>query len=72
MNVSIQILYKSAASGSKILQSASFPTKGRQPEQVVLDWWKQIRREMLVDQLLKVTCNGEDVTQIIKDMNIKK
>lgn len=69
MNVTIQIFYRSAASGSGILQRASFPLKGRQPQQVAFDWWQQIQREMHVASLEKVLCNGEDITEIIKDMD---
>ena len=71
MTATIQIIYRSAASGSKILQGASFPLRGRQPQEVAFDWWKQIKREMPVDSLVQCLCNGEDITEIVKEMDKK-
>jgi hypothetical protein len=70
--VTIQIIYRSALSGCKILQGGSFPLKGRKVEKVAFDWWKQIQREMNVDRLEQVLCDGEDITQLVKNMDIKK
>jgi hypothetical protein len=71
MNVTIQIIYRSAASGSKILQRCSFPLKGKQPWEVALDWWTKIQREMHVDRLEQVMCDGQDITENIRAMHKK-
>lgn len=70
--VTIQILYRSAVSGSLILQRASFPLKGRKPHEVVLDWLEEIHREMFVGTLEQIICNGEDITGMIKEMDTSK
>jgi hypothetical protein len=70
MTVSIQFFY--IGNGTRVMQKASFPLKGRQPEEVAFAWWKQIKREMYVDELEKVICNGEDITQIVKDKDTKE
>lgn len=69
MTVTIQIIYRSAASGSKILQRGSFPLKWRHPQEVAFDWLQQIKREMHFDNLEQLLCNGEDITEIIKEMD---
>jgi hypothetical protein len=71
ITATIQIIYKSAISGSKILQRGSFPLKGNQPWEVAFDWWTKIQREMHVDSLEHVLCDGHDITQQIEDMDIK-
>jgi hypothetical protein len=70
MNIVIRIDYK--ASGNKAYQGGSFPLRGRKPEQVALDWWKQIKREMSYRaELEKVTANGEDITELVQDLEDK-
>jgi hypothetical protein len=71
ITATIKIIYRSAVSGSKILQGGSFLLKGRKPEKVAFDWWTQIQREMNVDRLEQVLCDGEDITQLVKNMDIK-
>lgn len=71
MTVAIKIIYKSAVSGCKILQGASFQLKGRQLMEVALNWFREIQREMNVGSLEQVLCNGEDITEIIKEMDKK-
>ena len=42
---------------------------GRKLEKVVFDFWKQIKREMPYDaDLSKLLIDGEDKTEIIKEM----
>jgi hypothetical protein len=66
MNVSIRIDYKS---DSKISQSASLVLKGRRAEQVALQWWKELKREMSYRAELEVvTADGKDITQLVKDL----
>jgi hypothetical protein len=69
MYVTLQIIYKSAVSGSNILQRGSFPLKGRKPEKIAIEWFREIEREMHVDCIEQVLCNGEDITPIVKDMD---
>lgn len=67
MNVVIEIHYKS---GSRTTQSGSFPLRGRKPEQVALDFWKQIKKEMSYSaELEKVIANGDqDITQLVLEL----
>jgi hypothetical protein len=69
--VTIQIIYKSAASGSSILQCGDFPLKGKKPEEVAWNWLEQIRREMHVANIEQVIINGEDMTETIKGIDKK-
>jgi hypothetical protein len=66
MKVTIQIHYKANDIG--ILQRGTFPLKNRQPKEVAFQWWKQIKKEIPIDNLEKVLCNGEDITEIIQGM----
>ncbi|MEY2196947.1 hypothetical protein AB7942_30210 [Neobacillus sp. BF23-41] len=64
MNVTIEIHYEAA---SKLMQRASFPTRGRKPEQVALDFWKEIKKELSYRvELEQVFAGGEDITELVK------
>jgi hypothetical protein len=66
MNVFIQIHYKAESRGS---QQASFPLKGRKIEQVALEWWKQIQKEMSYQlELENIIADGEEITQLVKEL----
>jgi hypothetical protein len=67
MNVSIEIHYKS---DSRTLQKGYFPLRGRKPEKVALEFWKQIKKEMSHRaELEKVIVDGDqDITQLVKDL----
>jgi hypothetical protein len=68
MKVNIRITYIS--NGNKVLQQASFPITNRKPEEVAFEWWKQIRREMpYFPELEKVLTDGEDITQLVKEID---
>lgn len=69
MTVNIQFFY--IANGTRVMQKANFHLKGRKPEEIAYDWWRQIKREMPVDDLEKVVCNGEDITRILEEMDKK-
>jgi hypothetical protein len=57
------------SNGNKLYQVGSFPLRGRNAEQVALDWWKQIKREMsYFAELEIITANGENITQMVKDL----
>jgi hypothetical protein len=68
MNVTIEIHYIS--NQTKVMQAGSFPLRGRRPEQVALDWWKQIKKEMSYHaQLEKIIINGDqDITELVKEL----
>lgn len=67
MNIVVQIYY--IAEGIKLLQRGSFPARGRKPEKVAFDWWRELKREMPVEiQLEKVIVDGEDITEKVKEM----
>jgi hypothetical protein len=67
MNVLIQISYIS--NENEVLQRGSFPLRGKKKEVVACQWWKQLRREMTYwPELVKVTCDGEDITELVKKL----
>lgn len=43
MNVIIQIFYKSA--GNSVYRKGNFPLKGKKPEEVAFQFWKEIKKE---------------------------
>jgi hypothetical protein len=66
MNITIEIHY---ISSSKILQRGSFPLKGRKPEQIALQFWKEIKREMpYAREIEQVFAAGEDITELVKKL----
>jgi len=70
MNITIEIHY---ISNSKILQKGSFPLRGRKPEQVALQFWKDIKREMSHElELEEVIAAGENITDLVKDLERKE
>jgi hypothetical protein len=71
MTVTIQIIYRSSVSGSRIMQGGSFPQRGQRPEVIAWNWWQQIQREMHVESIEQVMSNGEDITQLVRDLDKK-
>ncbi|MEH7440491.1 hypothetical protein V7182_23875 [Neobacillus drentensis] len=66
MVVSIRIDYRS---DSKVTQAASFPLRGRSHAKVALEWWKHLKRETSYRaELEKVTADGKDITQLVRDL----
>jgi hypothetical protein len=66
LNITIEIHYKA---DSKIMQRSSFPLRGRKPEWVAFDFWKNIKKEMPYSVVLEeVLAAGDDVTQQIKEL----
>jgi hypothetical protein len=67
MNVVIEIHYRS---DSRALQIGNFPLRGRKPERVALDFWRQIKKAMSHrTELEKVIVDGDqDITQLVKDL----
>jgi hypothetical protein len=67
MNITIQIHFNS--NENKVLRSRTFPLRGKKPEKVAYEWFKQIRREMPFGAVLeKVICKGEDITEKVKEL----
>ena len=65
MNVLIAIKYNSPA--GTVLQQGDFPLRGKKPEAIALEWWKQIQREVYTEGLIQVIVNGnEDITDKVK------
>jgi hypothetical protein len=71
MSAKIEIIFLSS-SGSKILQRGSFPLKGKRPQDIAFDWWIKIQKEMFVELLEQVLCNGEEITDMIVEMEKKQ
>jgi hypothetical protein len=67
MYVHIQINYFAS---SKLTQSGSFQLRGRKPEYIALQYWKQIKNDMSYHaQLEKVILNGDqDITKLVLDL----
>lgn len=57
MTITIQITFLSY--GIRSYKAATFPLKGRTPVKVLDDWISEIKREMDVEQVLKVVIDGE-------------
>lgn len=74
VNITIEIHYKAY---SKVLQKGSFQLKGRKPETVAYQWWKQIKKERSYHAILeKVIVDGDrDITAEVKcleEMELRK
>jgi exonuclease III len=67
MNVVIEIHF---ISGSRGLQKGSFKQRGRKPENIALDFWKEIKKEMSHRaKLEKVIVDGDqDITHLVIDL----
>ncbi|SMQ76007.1 hypothetical protein SAMN05444673_2610 [Bacillus sp. OV166] len=67
MNVVIEIHYKA---DSRALQVGTFPLKGRKPEYIALEFWRQIKKQMSHRaELEKIISDGDrDITQLVIDL----
>jgi hypothetical protein len=67
MNVLIQIFYTS--NDNSVLRRGSYPLKNRKAEEVAYEFWKWIKKEHPYScELEKVIANGEDLTQLVKNL----
>lgn len=68
MNVTIDIHF--SATGGKVLKSGSFPLRGRNPENVAYQFWKQIQKEQPHEvHLEEVIVNGDqDITELVLEL----
>jgi hypothetical protein len=70
MNVVIRIDY---IASSKVSQTGSFPLRRRTKEQVALEWWKNLKKETSYRAKLdKVFADGNDITDLVKDLEEKE
>jgi hypothetical protein len=43
--------------------------KGRKPQQIALEWWKQIKKEMsYLVELEKIIADNQDITQMVREL----
>lgn len=64
MSITITINYEAAGIGSS--QSGSFKLRGRKPEQVALEWWKELKWNNYNPRLKSIIINGsEDITEAV-------
>ncbi|MEH7484784.1 hypothetical protein V7157_27685 [Neobacillus drentensis] len=64
MNIKIEIHYKADC---RSVQNNSLPLKGRKPEQIALQWWKQIKKEMSHRAELVKELENEEIKRIMND-----
>lgn len=67
MNIFIEIHYKS---DSRAIQKGLFQLRGRKSEQVALEFWKQIKKDMFHRaELEKVIVDGDqDITELVFEL----
>ncbi|WHY75695.1 hypothetical protein QNH20_16365 [Neobacillus sp. WH10] len=67
----IEIHYSAASRGYK---KGAFQLRGRKPEYVALQFWKQINKELSYRaELEKVIVEGDqDITQLVKELEIEE
>jgi hypothetical protein len=72
MNISIEVHYSSG--GSRALRKGSFPLRGRKPEYVALEFWKQIKKDHSQHaELEQIIVDGDqDITQLVLDLEKEK
>ncbi|MEH6994246.1 hypothetical protein V7075_16245 [Neobacillus drentensis] len=67
MNLLIQIFY--TTNDNSIFRRGSYPLKNKKPEEVAYEFWKWIRKEHPFPcELEKVIVNGEDLSQLVKNL----
>lgn len=70
MTITIEIHYTAA---SRSYQKGAFQHRGRKPEVIALEFWKQIQKDLSYHALLeKVLASEEDITQLVKDLEEKE
>jgi hypothetical protein len=70
MNVTIQIHYVAIENKNRVLQRGSFPLRDKKPEQVALEFWRRIKKEMPLEiAIVQVIADGEDITEVVKELD---
>ncbi|KKK37218.1 hypothetical protein WQ57_14775 [Mesobacillus campisalis] len=65
MHVTITIRYYSPA--GTVMQSGTFPLRGRAPESIAYEWLQQIKHQVHFDSLISVRINEDnDITDKVK------
>jgi hypothetical protein len=64
MIIQISIRYTSPA--GPVLQQGEFYLKGRTPESIAYEWWKDIQKKVYTDELIEVKANKEDITEKVR------
>jgi hypothetical protein len=68
MNVTITIRYTSPA--GTVMQSGTFPLKGKAPEKIAYEWMQQIKHQVHFGSLKSVTFNDNiDITHKVKELD---
>ncbi|MDR4948122.1 hypothetical protein [Neobacillus cucumis] len=66
MNITIEIHY---IASSRLMQKGSFPLRGKKAEQVALQFWKDIKKELPFNaELEQVVAANEEITKLVKEM----
>lgn len=65
--VVIAIYYRTIEVDTKSLRRGEFKLKGTR-EEVALQFWRYIKRESPLEvEFQKITCDGEDITELVKN-----
>ena len=66
--ISIRIYFETTH--NKLTQAGEFPLRGRRPEQVAFEWWKELKKETFNPRLRRVVINGDqDITELVKQLD---
>lgn len=67
MKITVNIYYQTAL--NKLSQAGTFPLRGRKPEIVAFEWWKDIKKHAYKARLIKVLVNADqDITALVKEL----
>lgn len=70
MTIIIQIYY--ITNGNNVLRRGEYKLKGKKPEELALDFWTWIKGEHPYHcEITKVIADGEEITEKVKDLEIK-
>jgi hypothetical protein len=69
--MTVLIVLHYISNDNKVMQRGSFPIRGKSKEQVACEWLRQIKKQMpYYEELEKVTADGEDITEKVKELII--
>jgi hypothetical protein len=69
MNALLGIHYIAIEIDNKVMRRGEFRLNGKPREEVALKWWRDIKRESYLElELEKVLCDGEDITELVKNI----
>jgi hypothetical protein len=68
MNITITIRYTSPAGA--VMQSGTFPLRGKAPEKIAYEWMQQIKHQVHFGSLISVKINDDvDITHKVKELD---